>query len=207
MKLDVGNNASQLQAKGVKREVRAEGDSHTRVKSTMAAKLATSPAALGAQLMRSAEIARLAGVSADSLRHYERVGVLTAPQRTAAGYRLYAPSALDRARLVRRALSFGFSLRELARIFRVRDKGGIPCRQARSLGRAKLADLERQIVELEVLRAQLKDILRLWDRKLRRTPRNARAHLLESLPASLANDASRPASSRKFSPKRGRKNQ
>jgi DNA-binding transcriptional MerR regulator len=177
------------------------------VKSTMAAKLATSPAALGAQLMRSAEIARLAGVSADSLRHYERVGVLTAPQRTAAGYRLYAPSALDRARLVRRALSFGFSLRELARIFRVRDKGGIPCRQARSLGRAKLADLERQIVELEVLRAQLKDILRLWDRKLRRTPRNARAHLLESLPASLANDASRPASSRKLSQKRGRKNQ
>jgi DNA-binding transcriptional MerR regulator len=63
--------------------------------------------------MRSAELARLAGVSTDALRHYERVGVLPAPQRTAGNYRVYPAIALDRVRLVRRALAFGFSLAEL----------------------------------------------------------------------------------------------
>src|SRR6476660_7214504 len=64
--------------------------------------------------MKSAELARLARVSTDALRHYERVGVLPAPQRTAGNYRVYPPEALNRVHLIRRALSFGFSLAELA---------------------------------------------------------------------------------------------
>jgi DNA-binding transcriptional MerR regulator len=150
--------------------------------------------------MRSAELARLAGVSTDALRHYERVGVLPAPQRTAGNYRVYPAIALDRVRLVRRALAFGFSLAELARIFKVRERGGVPCREARELGKAKLADVERRLAELSSLRAQLKKVLRDWDGRLARTSATERARLLESLP-----DAAAPMTSGKIPPKRGQR--
>jgi DNA-binding transcriptional MerR regulator len=132
--------------------------------------------------MKSAELARLAGVSTDALRHYERVGVLPAPQRTAGNYRVYPPEALDRVHLIRRALSFGFSLAELAGIFKVRERGGVPCREARELGKAKLADVERRLAELASLRTQLKKVLRDWDKRLTQTSSDQRARLLESLP-------------------------
>ena len=66
--------------------------------------------------LRSGELARLAGISADTLRHYERMKVLAAPRRSAGNYRHYPPEALDRVRLIRRALAVGFSLPELARL-------------------------------------------------------------------------------------------
>ncbi len=151
--------------------------------------------------LRSGELARLAGVSSDLLRHYERIGVLPRPARTPAGYRVYPPEALARVRLVRRALAFGFSLADLTRILGARDRGGVPCRQARSLGRAKLADVHRRLRELKVLRAQLRQILREWDRRLARTPRRRRAHLLESLP-----EPPLPVAASPFQRKRGKEN-
>jgi DNA-binding transcriptional MerR regulator len=132
--------------------------------------------------MRSAELARRAGVGTDALRHYERVGVLPAPERTAGNYRVYPASALERVRMVRRALAFGFSLAELASIFRVRERGGIPCRAAQELGKAKLVEVERRLAELSELRAQLKKLLRDWDKRLARVSGTQRAKLLESLP-------------------------
>jgi DNA-binding transcriptional MerR regulator len=148
--------------------------------------------------MRSAELARLAGVSTDALRHYERVGVLPAPQRTAGNYRVYPASALDRVRLIRRCLAFGFSLAELARIFKVRERGGVPCREARELGKAKLVDVERRLVDLTSLRAQLKKILRDWNSRLARTASTEHAKLLESLPETAV-----PMTSAKISLRRG----
>jgi DNA-binding transcriptional MerR regulator len=148
--------------------------------------------------MKSAELARLAGISTDALRHYERVGVLPAPERTVGNYRVYPASALDRVRLIRRALSFGFSLAELARIFKVRERGGVPCREARELGKEKLADVERKLAELISLRAQLKKVLRDWDDRLTRSSSNERARLLESLPEAVI-----PMTSGKISLKRG----
>jgi DNA-binding transcriptional MerR regulator len=139
-------------------------------------------AAQSRRLLRSGELARLAGVSSDLLRHYERIGVLPKPARSRAGYRLYPSESLARVQLVRRALSFGFSLAELTRILGVRDRGGVPCHQARALGREKLADVNRRLRELRVLRAQLQRLLREWDRRLARTPRGRRANLLEALP-------------------------
>ena len=82
---------------------------------------------------RSGELARLAGVSTDTLRHYERKGLLKRARRSANGYREYLATDLDRVRLVRGALGIGFTLDELARILSVRDRGGAPCRQVRAL--------------------------------------------------------------------------
>ncbi|MEO8499777.1 MAG: MerR family transcriptional regulator [Vicinamibacteria bacterium] len=86
----------------------------------------------------SGELARRAGVSADTLRHYERVGVLTKPARSASNYRVYPEAALARVELVRRSLAFGFSLAELATLLRERERGAPPCRKVRALAAEKL---------------------------------------------------------------------
>jgi DNA-binding transcriptional MerR regulator len=130
---------------------------------------------------RSGELARLSGVSSDSLRHYERMGVLARPARTKAGYRLYPPEALGRVRVIQHALAIGFSLKELAGIFRVREKGGIPCREVRSLAAGKLIELEQRIIEMTALRDSLTSILAQWDTQLAGTPKGRLAYLLEGL--------------------------
>ena len=131
--------------------------------------------------LQSGELARLCGVSTDTLRHYERIGVLPTPPRTDAGYRLYPPEAASRVLLVRRALGVGFTLEELVRVLRVRDRGGAPCRQVRSLAQSKLHEIEEKIAALSSLRDHLKTLLADWDRRLDGAPAGTRAGLLESI--------------------------
>ena len=135
----------------------------------------------GQRYLRSGELAKLTGVSTDTLRHYERVHVLPRPARTAGGYRQSPPEAADRVRLVRRALGLGFSLNELARILRVRESGGAPCRQVHALAREKLAQLDLKISDLQALRIQLQNVVAQWGHQLDRTPEGKRAGLRESL--------------------------
>ncbi len=73
--------------------------------------------------LRSGELARLAGLSSDTLRHYERMGLLAKPPRTLSGYRDYPSNTLERVHLIRRALSVGFSLAKLTTILKIRDQG------------------------------------------------------------------------------------
>jgi len=134
----------------------------------------------------SSELARLAGVSTDTLRHYERKGLLPRPPRSSNGYRHYSLETPDRVRLVQRALAVGFSLDELARILRERDKGKAPCREVRALAQEKLANLEKRIAELETLRSELQNILQDWDLRLAQTEPGERANLLNSLTTAKA---------------------
>ena len=131
----------------------------------------------------SGELARLAGVSSDTLRHYERKGVLERPRRSSNGYRQYPADALQRVQLVRRALSVGFTLDELATILNVRDRGGAPCEEVRNLAVQKLANIETQLRDLTSLRDQLRRTLRDWDARLAHRSKGERVGLLESLGA------------------------
>ena len=135
------------------------------------------------EYLRSGELARLAGVSTDTLRHYERKGLLARPRRSTNGYREYPASDLDRVRLVRGALGIGFTLDELARIFSVRDRGGAPCHEVRALAGTKLTEVETQLGELTALRDELRRLLKNWDALLAKNPPPEHAGLLESLMA------------------------
>jgi DNA-binding transcriptional MerR regulator len=126
--------------------------------------------------------AALSGVSKDTLRHYERVGVLAAPARSASGYRLYSQGHIERVRLVRSAIAVGFGLQELTEFLQARDEGGTPCRKVRqSLGRKK-DELDRKLEEIQLMRDQLERILSDWDAKICQVPLGDQAGLLESLP-------------------------
>jgi MerR family copper efflux transcriptional regulator len=129
--------------------------------------------------MRIGELAKRFGVSADTIRYYERIGLMPKPARTSAGYRQYSESAIDRVRLVRSALRFGFSLKQVGAFLAVRQAGGTPCKHVRSAGTQVLEAIELQIAELTASRRWIKETLKLWDRRLAQTPEGRPAHLLE----------------------------
>ena len=147
--------------------------------------------------LSSGELADLAGVSRDTLRHYERKGVLARPLRGRNAYRQYPPEALQRVQLVRRALSVGFTLDELAKVLKVRDAGGAPCEEVRKLAAQKLLNVQDQLRELTKLRDDLQETLRDWDTRLARRASGKRANLLDSLsvdpkPAKRSNNSIKP---------------
>ena len=131
--------------------------------------------------MSPSELARLTGVSTDTLRHYERKGVLGIPARSQGGYRLYPPEAVVRVRLVRRALAIGFTLNDLAAVLSERDRGGAPCRSVRALVAERLAELETRLGNLAELRDELRLLLRDWDHRLAKVSGGAQARLLDVL--------------------------
>ena len=130
----------------------------------------------------SGALGKLAGVSADTLRHYERKGVLARPRRGSNGYREYPAEALERVQLIRRALAVGFTLDELAGILKVRDRGDSPCEEVRKLAAIKLQEVDIRLKELRQLRDQLRTTLQSWDTRLANRSTGERAHLLKHLP-------------------------
>jgi len=121
------------------------------------------------------------GVSTDTLRHYERLGLLPRTERTAAGYRRYDPAVTSRVRLIQRALVVGFSLKDLASVLRRRDTGEPPCRAVRALVGERLAALEERLEDLTTLRDEMRGVLKDWDARLAATPVGQRARLLDML--------------------------
>jgi DNA-binding transcriptional MerR regulator len=135
---------------------------------------------------RIGKLAVACGVSADTLRHYERKGVLTATRSTN-GYRSYPFQAFARVQLVRRAMAMGFTLDELSVVLRIRDHGGVPCRHVRELAAEKLAVVESQLSSLLILRDELRRTLKDWDERLAQTSVGAPSGLLEALAAGTDN--------------------
>jgi MerR family transcriptional regulator, copper efflux regulator len=135
----------------------------------------------GEQLLRAGEVARRTGLSKDALRFYERRGLLAPPRRLTNNYRVYPSETVERVLWIRRVLAAGFTIDELARILAERDRGGIPCRQVRTLGEAKLAEVEERLRELTALRDGLRELLADWDARLAAAPPGTRAGLLDSL--------------------------
>jgi DNA-binding transcriptional MerR regulator len=136
--------------------------------------------------LRSGELARLAGVSTDTLRHYEKLGILPCPPRTESGYRMYPASTVERVQLVQRALQLGFSLTELFEILQTRDSGGAPCRRVFRLAEMKLGALGKQIRELRRTERYLRRLVRGWRSRLSRTAPGKKALLLRTLSANPA---------------------
>src|ERR1700691_4380899 len=103
----------------------------------------------GSKNLRSGALAKSAGVSPDTIRHYERIGVLPRASRTETNYRVYPASALQRVLVLQRALRIGFTLAELVEVLKARDAGGAPCRRVYQLAQVKLKGIEENIEALK----------------------------------------------------------
>jgi DNA-binding transcriptional MerR regulator len=149
------------------------------------------------RVLRIGQLAQQCGLSRDSLRHYERLGLLPKPTRTAGGFREYSNDVPRRVTVIQRALAMGFTLAELSAIFQERAAGRSPCRQVRALAGEKLRQLELTLAELHRLRGVLRRTLAAWDVRLEQTGTGRPASLLESLAdgstrARATRNASRP---------------
>jgi DNA-binding transcriptional MerR regulator len=131
--------------------------------------------------LRSGALAKATGVSADTIRHYERIGVLPRVARTESGYRVYPESAVERVLVVRRALRIGFTLAELADVLKARDAGGAPCRRVYELASEKLAGIRTDIATLRRMERYLKTVLSDWEDRIRSARPGQKSHLLFSL--------------------------
>ena len=131
---------------------------------------------------RPGQLARITGVSTDTLRHYERKGLIKS-RRLPNGYREYPHHSVNRVMLIRNALAIGFGLDDLAQILKIRDAGGAPCRKVQAMATAKLEELKTLLRDLTKLRDDLRGLLKDWNRRLETTDNNEPARLLESMSA------------------------
>ncbi len=114
--------------------------------------------------VRTSEVAAEAGVNRQTLRYYERRGLLAEPARSATGYRAYPPEAVRRVRFIKRAQELGFSLTEVEILLHLAEGGPDNCDGVRALASEKTADLEKRIADLLALRAGLARLVATCDR-------------------------------------------
>lgn len=105
--------------------------------------------------MRIGEIAKISGCSTDTLRYYERIGLLPAPGRTPVGYRDYPPEAVERLHFIRRAQALHLTLREIAAMGAIVDTGACPCPHMRAAVLTHIRQISAKIDELVGFRSQL----------------------------------------------------
>lgn len=116
------------------------------------------PTKAGVRTLRIGELADRAGLSADTIRYYERQGLLR-PARTPGGARRYGEEAVVRLAFVRMAVGLGFSLAEVREFLRLRVSSRTPCESVRAQAQAKLASVQARIADLERVRRALERVV------------------------------------------------
>ncbi|WP_232667833.1 MerR family transcriptional regulator [Pseudonocardia sp. TRM90224] len=122
--------------------------------------------------MRTSELAGRVGVNSETLRYYERRGLLDEPPRSSGGYRDYPDSAVELLRFVKRAQGLGFTLDEVEELLHLDTGGPDDCDAARALAESRKADLEARIADLQRMRDSLAELIATCDlpRSGRRCP-------------------------------------
>src|SRR5271167_1291543 len=113
--------------------------------------------------MTIGRLASSAGLSIDTLRFYERQGIIAAPRRLTSGYRNYSEDAVDRLRFVKDAKGLGFSLREIRELLSLGVKSTRECGPVTHKAQQKLAEMESEIERLQRLRRTLRKMVKECD--------------------------------------------
>lgn len=122
-------------------------------------------AAESSAALKIGEVARMSGVGIETLRFYERSGLLGRPGRTESGYRLYDREALERLDFIKRAQVLGFSLDEIKQIIAEKQAGESPCEAVRDIVRTRLQELDEHMREMRRYRNELAATLAEWDKR------------------------------------------
>lgn len=107
------------------------------------------------------QVARRAGVGVETVRFYEREGLLEEPPRRASGYRQYSEQVVKRIHFIKRAQQLGFSLKEITDLLLLRVDGQTSCEEVKQRTETKIAEGERKLVELQHMRQALLQVAAL----------------------------------------------
>jgi len=105
--------------------------------------------------VKTGQLAASAGVNFQTVRYYERRGLLPEPPRRESGYREYGPDSVQALRFIKRAQQLGFTLNEVEQLLHLASGGPESCDAARSLANRRIADLDQRIADLEAMRDSL----------------------------------------------------
>ena len=120
------------------------------------------------QALHIGSAAKQTGLSIDTIRFYQKLGLLKPPARTAGGYRVFSETEIAELQFIARAQDLGFSLAEIKELLSLRNENGRACREVRSLMHRKLQKVRQKIVALKQLESELARGLRSCDRALKR---------------------------------------
>jgi Hg(II)-responsive transcriptional regulator len=110
--------------------------------------------------LRTGDLARQAGVNVETLRFYEREGLLAEPPRRPSGYREYPPEAVDLVLFIQRAKQLGFSLKEVKELLALREVPRATCGDVVVIAGRKVADIDAKISDLRAMRGALTKLLK-----------------------------------------------
>jgi Cu(I)-responsive transcriptional regulator len=105
------------------------------------------------------DLSKATGTKVETIRWYEKVGMLPAPGRTAGNYRAYGPEHLNRLSFIRRGRDLGFTLDEVRALFALADQRDRDCGEVDVIARRHLADVERKIADLQNLAGELRHVI------------------------------------------------
>src|SRR5690606_23427809 len=109
--------------------------------------------------MKISDAAAASGCHLETIRYYERVGLVPAPARTASGYRAYGPTEVERLRFISRGRELGFSLEEIRSLLRLDDAPQMSCGDVDAIARTHLADVRQRIENLNRMAAELEQVI------------------------------------------------
>lgn len=109
--------------------------------------------------MKISDAAAASGCHLETIRYYERVGLMPAPARTASGYRTYRPAEVERLRFISRGRELGFSLEEIRSLLRLDDDPKMSCGNVDAIARAHLTDIRQRIDELHRMATELERVI------------------------------------------------
>jgi MerR family transcriptional regulator, copper efflux regulator len=112
--------------------------------------------------LKIGELSNESGVSIKTIRYYEELGLVQSCGRTEGHFRLFHPDTVTRLSFVKRLQSLGLSLQEIGECLAVYDHGDLPCGDVKSKLEEQVAQIDRQVAELTILRRELIDILQRW---------------------------------------------
>ena len=110
-------------------------------------------------ILKIGNLAKATDTKVETIRYYEHVGLLAAPARTAGNYRAYRAEHLNRLSFIRRARDLGFSIDQVRTLLNLSDQKQRSCEAVDAIAREHLAEVERKITDLTVLRRELKELI------------------------------------------------
>jgi MerR family mercuric resistance operon transcriptional regulator len=113
---------------------------------------------------RTGELAKLSGVNKETIRYYERIGILPEPPRNESGYRVYSESAYKRLTFIRKAQELGFTLQEVDRLLGVVDQDEERCQNMYDFTCEKITEMEQKIADLQQMKSILEDLNKRCER-------------------------------------------
>jgi Cu(I)-responsive transcriptional regulator len=114
---------------------------------------------MGAKKLGIGELARTTGTKVVTIRYYEQIGLMPAPNRTSGNYRAYSDNHLARLSFIRRARDLGFSIEQIKELLSLADQKDQSCEAVDAIAKEHLAEVDRKLADLSALRRELADVI------------------------------------------------